>query len=132
MPALGGLPAGDGDRRSGAGRFWTSVALAVPLVALSLVHDRLGGHVYSGGWMRGAMLVELGLATAIVFGCGWPVLTRMGRAFRRGGFDAVAALGFAAAAVYAHGTRDVRVPADHLSAVGLAREPLPRHRPPLP
>jgi len=100
----------DGERRRGAGRFWTSVALAVPLVALSLVHDRLGGHVFSGGWMRGAMLVELGLATIIVLGCGWPVLTRLRRVFQRGGFDAVALLGFAAAVAYAHGVLAVAVP----------------------
>ena len=104
------MPGNDGVRRSGAGRFWTSVALAVPLVALSLVHDRLGGHVFSGGWMRGAMLVELGLATIIVLGCGWPVLARMGRALRRSGFDVVAVLGFAAAAAYAYGVLAVIVP----------------------
>lgn len=82
----------------------------MPLVALSLVHDRLGGHVFSGGWMRGAMLVELGLATIIVLGCGWPVLARMGRALRRSGLDVVAVLGCAAAAAYAYGVLAVIVP----------------------
>ena len=100
----------DGDGRSGAGRFWTSVALAVPLVAPSLAHDRLGGRVFSGGWIRGAMLFELGLATIILLGCGWPILARMGRALRGSGFDAVAALGFAAAAAYAYGVLAVIVP----------------------
>jgi len=102
------MPGSDSERRSG--RFWTSVALAVPLVALSLLHDRLGGHVFSGGWMRGAMLFELGLATIIVLGCGWPVLARMGRALRGRGVDAVAVPGFAAAAAYAYGVLAVIVP----------------------
>jgi len=107
----GGTVAGsDGGRRRGAGRFWASVALAVPFVALSLVHDRLGGHVFSGGWMRGAMLLELGLATILVLGCGWPVLAHMGRALRGSGLDAVAVLGFAAAAAYAYGVLAVIVP----------------------
>jgi len=100
----------DGGRRRGAGRFWTSVALAVPLVALSLVHDRLGGHVFSGGWMRGAMLFELGLGAIIVLGCGWPVLARTGRALRGGGFGSVAVLGLAAAAAYAYGVLAIIVP----------------------
>jgi Cu+-exporting ATPase len=100
----------DDDRRSGARRFWTSVALAVPLVALSLAHDRLGGHVFSGGWMRGAMLFELGLGAIILLGCGWPVLAHMGRALRGSGLDAVAVLGFAAAAAYAHGVLAVIAP----------------------
>jgi len=110
MQRGGTVVGSDGGRRRGAGRFWTSVALAVPLVALSLVHDRLGGHVFSGGWMRGAMLFELGLATIILLGCGWPILARMGRALRGSGFDAVAALGFAAAAAYAYGVLAVIVP----------------------
>jgi Cu+-exporting ATPase len=110
MQRGGTVAASDGKQRSGAGRFWTSVALAVPLVALSLVHDRLGGHVFSGGWMRGAMLLELGLATIILLGCGWPVLARMGRALRGSGLDAVAGLGFAAVAAYAHGVLAVIVP----------------------
>ncbi len=100
----------DGDGRSGAGRLWTSVALAVPLVALSLAHGRLGGHVFSGGWARGAMLFELGLATIILLGCGWPVLAHMGRALRESGSDAVAALGCAAAAAYAYGVLAVIAP----------------------
>jgi len=104
------VAAGDGKQRSGAGRFWTAVALAVPLGTLSLVHDRLGGHVFSGGWMRGAMLLELGLATIILLGCGWPVLARMGRALRGSGLDAVAVLGFTAAAAYAYGVLAVIVP----------------------
>jgi Cu+-exporting ATPase len=99
-----------GDRRSGAGRFWACAALAVPLVALSLVHGELGGHVYSRGWTRGAMLVELGLATIIVLGCGWPVLARAGRALRGRGFDAVAVLGLAAAVAYAWGVAAVIAP----------------------
>ena len=110
MQRGGTVPGSDGDRRSGAGRFWTSVALTVPLVALSQLHDRLGGHVFSGGWMRGAMLFELGLATLIVLGCGWPVLARMGRALRGSGLDAVAVLGFAAAAAYGYGVLAVLVP----------------------
>jgi Cu+-exporting ATPase len=101
---------GDGERRSGARRFWTSLALAVPLAGLSLVHGELGGHVYSRGWMWGAMLVELGLATIIVLGCGWPVLVRAGRALRGRGFDAVAVLGLAGAAAYAWGVAAVIAP----------------------
>lgn len=104
------MPTGPVDRPSGAWRFWTSVALAVPLVALSLVHGELGGHVYSAGWMRGAMAVELGLATIIVLGCGRPVLARVGRALRGRGLDAVSVLGLAAVAAYAYGVAAVIVP----------------------
>jgi Cu+-exporting ATPase len=96
--------------RTGAKRFWLSLALAVPLLALSLVHGELGGHVFSRGWVRGAMLLELGLATLVVVGCGWPVLVRLGRALRGGGFDTVAVLGLAAAAAYAYGIAAVIVP----------------------
>jgi Cu+-exporting ATPase len=66
--------------------------------------------VFSGGWMRGAMLFELGLGAIIVLGCGWPVLAHMGRALRGGGFDAVAVLGLAAAAAYAYGVLAIIVP----------------------
>ena len=110
MQRGGTMAASDGKQRSGAGRFWTSVALAVPVVALSLVHDRLGGHVFSGGWMRGAMLFELGLGAIILLGCGWPVLAHMGRALRGSGLDAVAVLGFAAVAAYAHSVLAVIAP----------------------
>jgi Cu+-exporting ATPase len=110
MQRGGTVAASDGKQRSGAGRFWTSVALAVPLVALSLVHDRLGGHVFSGGWMRGAMLFELGLGAIIVLGCGWPVLARTGRALRGSGLDVVSVLGLAAAAAYAYGVLAIIVP----------------------
>jgi len=104
------VPAGAVDRPSGARRVWVSAALAAPLAALSLVHGELGGHVYSASWMRGAMLVELGLATIIVLGCGWPVLAQAGRALKGRGYDAIAVLGLAAAAAYAYGVAAVIMP----------------------
>jgi Cu+-exporting ATPase len=55
-------------------RFWISLALTVPLMAIAMVAMfSMPGHLF-----RGAMLpwLELALATPVVLWCGWPFLQR--------------------------------------------------------
>ncbi len=54
-------------------RFWWSVVLGVPLVALAMLHMGLLAHFMSD---RAATWIEFALATPVVLWCGWPFFQR--------------------------------------------------------
>ncbi len=57
-------------------RFWISVALTVPLLAISM-GSMLSPHVFMVSlWSRGLLWFELLLATPVVLWCGWPFFQR--------------------------------------------------------
>ena len=57
-------------------RFWVSVALAVPLVAIAMAEHLPGQPLDRAIPARVQVWIELLLATPIVFWCGWPFLVR--------------------------------------------------------
>jgi len=54
-------------------RFWVSAALSVPLLVLAMGHELLGWTLLQG---RTSTLVQLSLATPVVFWGGWPFFER--------------------------------------------------------
>ena len=57
-------------------RFWVSVALAVPLLLMSMGEMLGGGFDHGSAWMLAKNWIELGLATPVVLWAGWPFFER--------------------------------------------------------
>jgi Cu+-exporting ATPase len=62
----------DSELRDMTRRFWVSLALTVPVVALAMLLPQLGGHVYTPAAQRWGALAQLALATPVVLWGGWP------------------------------------------------------------
>jgi hypothetical protein len=57
-------------------RLWGSVILALATALLEAIHGEVGGHVYGGVWSLRLKLVELALATLVLFGFGSALMAR--------------------------------------------------------
>jgi Cu+-exporting ATPase len=57
-------------------RFWTGVALSLPLLLLAMADDLLGGPVSRAVSPAGFLWLQLALATPVVLWCGWPFFVR--------------------------------------------------------
>jgi len=62
----------DSELRDMTRRFWVSLALTVPIVALAMLLPQFGGHVYTPAAQRWGALAQLALATPVVLWGGWP------------------------------------------------------------
>jgi Cu+-exporting ATPase len=69
---VAGAQEDDSELRDMTRRFWVSLALSVPIVALAMLLPQLGGHVYTPGAQRWGPLAQLALATPVVLWGGWP------------------------------------------------------------
>src|ERR1017187_4952200 len=74
--------AGDDAELAGAAdlarRFWTGLALSIPVMILAM-RDMLGYRVFEETRFYGNYLIQLGLGTAVVFWAGRPILERAWR-----------------------------------------------------
>ncbi|HSC94445.1 MAG TPA: heavy metal translocating P-type ATPase [Burkholderiales bacterium] len=69
---VAGAQEDDSELRDMTRRFWVSLALSVPIVALAMVLPQLGGHVYTPAAQRWGHVAQLVLATPVVLWGGWP------------------------------------------------------------
>ena len=69
---VAGAEEDDSELRDMTRRFWVSLALSVPIVALAMVLPQLGGHVYTPVAQRWSHVAQLVLATPVVLWGGWP------------------------------------------------------------
>ncbi len=69
---VAGAEVDDSELRDMTRRFWVSLALSVPIVALAMLLPQLGGHVYTPVAQRWGALAQLALATPVVLWGGWP------------------------------------------------------------
>ena len=69
---VAGAQEDDTELRNMTRRFWVSLALSVPIVALAMLLPQLGGHVYTPAAQRWGALAQLALATPVVLWGGWP------------------------------------------------------------
>ena len=95
----------DDEESAGAGdlarRFWTGLALSVPLMILAM-RDMLGYRVFEETRFEVNYLIQLGLATAVVFWAGRPILERAWRSLvlRSANMFTLIAMGVLAAYVF--------------------------------
>jgi Cu+-exporting ATPase len=102
--------AGDGAETAGTGdlarRFWTGLALSIPVMILAM-RDMMGYRVFEEARFEANYLIQLGLATAVVFWAGRPILERAWRSvvlrsanmFTLIGMGVMAAYGFSVASL---------------------------------
>ena len=76
---VAGAQEDDSELRDMTRRFWVSLALSVPIVALAMVLPQLGGHVYTPAAQRWGALAQLALATPVVRWGGWPFFHKFWR-----------------------------------------------------
>jgi len=69
---VAGAQEDDAELRDMTRRFWVSLALSVPIVALAMLLPQFGGHVYTPAAQRWGALAQLALATPVVLWGGWP------------------------------------------------------------
>jgi Cu+-exporting ATPase len=69
---VAGTQEDDSELRDMTRRFWVSLALTVPIVALAMLLPQFGGHVYTPAAQRWGALAQLALATPVVLWGGWP------------------------------------------------------------
>lgn len=74
-------PEGDRQYRDMQRRFWIGVACSVPLLILAM-GPMIGFNIGQFISMRVNGWLQLLLAAPVVFGCGWPLLTRGAKSFR--------------------------------------------------
>jgi len=69
---VAGAQEDDSELRDMTRRFWVSLALSVPVLALAMLLPQFGGHVYTPAAQRWGALAQLALATPVVLWGGWP------------------------------------------------------------
>ncbi|TWU54860.1 Silver exporting P-type ATPase [Rubripirellula tenax] len=90
-------------------RFWTGVALSVPLLVIAMgpmAGLRIGDFMSSSvaGW------IQFALATPVVFWCGWPLLVRGAKSFRTMNLNMFSLIAVGSLAAYAFSLVVVLVP----------------------
>jgi len=97
--------AGDDAEMAGAGdlarRFWTGLALSIPVMILA-TRDMLGYRVFEEWRFEGNYFIQWGLCTAVVFWAGRPILDRAWRSvvLRRANMFTLIGMGVLAAYVF--------------------------------
>ncbi|MGQ0534487.1 MAG: YHS domain-containing protein, partial [Methanobacteriota archaeon] len=90
-------------------RFWVGVALSLPLL-LAMFAELGGVDLGSVAPMRERQLVELALATPIVFWCGWPLLVRGWRSVATRNLNMFTLIALGVGVAYAYSVVGVLLP----------------------
>ena len=123
---VAGAQEDDAELRDTTRRFWVSLALSVPIVALAMVLPQMGGHVYTPVAQHWGALAQLALATPVVLWGGWPFFHKFWRSLSNRSPNMYTLIGLGVALAYCFSVAGVLAPGlfpqefrEHGGAVGV-------------